>query len=202
MFEQILEFLKQADTTVIYSALLLFSFIENVFPPSPSDVVVIIGSGLIANNIGQYFYILIGTSVFSALGFVVMYYVGHFFGEKILRHHRLKFIKDDDLIKTDNWFKKYGYYLIIGNRFLPGTRSVISFFAGVHRLNVINTFLAASVSAFLWNAIIIYAGYLLGNNIAAIDKLFSTYSSIIIVITILIIIYIIFRIKKVHKKLK
>ncbi len=202
MFEQIMEFLQQADPTLIFTALLFFSFVENVFPPSPSDVVVIIGASLIAGNLTQYFYILIGTSVFSALGFIVMYYIGHFFGEKILRHHRLKFIQDDDLKKTDSWFKKYGYYLILANRFLPGTRSVISFFAGVHRLNVVNTFLAASISAFFWNAIIIYVGYLFGNNIEEIDKIFSTYSTIIITVTIVVLFYIIYKVYLSHKKLK
>lgn len=202
MFEQIFEFLKHADPFLIYATLILFSFIENVFPPSPSDVIVIIGASLIANTIPQYFYVLVGTSIFSALGFILMYYVGHFFGEKIIRHHKLKFINDDDLNKTDLWFSKYGFYLIIANRFLPGTRSVISFFAGIHRLNVVKTFIAASISAFLWNAIIIYVGYLLGNNINSIDKFFSTYSNFITIITVLIVIYIGYRFYLSHKNKK
>lgn len=200
MFEQIFGFLKQADTTYIYLALLFFAFIENVFPPSPSDVVVIVGASLIADSLAKYFYILVGTGIFSALGFIVMYYVGHFFGEKILRSHKLKFVKDEELNKTDIWFRKYGYYLILGNRFLPGTRSVISFFAGVHRLNLVKTFFAASISAFVWNAIIIYVGYLLGNNVSAIDKAFNTYSSVIISLTVVVVIYIIYRIKFAKKK--
>jgi membrane protein DedA with SNARE-associated domain len=60
--------------------------------------------------------------------------------------------------------------------------------------------LAAIISAFLWNSIIIYAGYLLGNNIAAIDKMFKTYSAVIITISVLVLVFILYKIKLAHKK--
>ncbi len=193
MLESILQYVSQLDTTYIYFVLLFFSFIENVFPPSPSDMVVILGSSLIASSGVQFIPILVGTSVFSALGFVLMYYIGHFFGDRILRSGKLKFIHNSDLVKTDTWFKKYGFYLIVANRFLPGTRSVISFFAGVHRLPIGYTFLASAISAFLWNFIIIYVGYLLGNNIRLIDKFFSAYSTVALIITAIIVLFFVVR---------
>ncbi len=202
MLEQIMHYISGMDVTYIYFVLLFFSFIENVFPPSPSDMVIILGSSLIATTGIEFIPILISTSIFSALGFIFMYYAGLFFGEKIISSGKLKFLDITDLNKTDSWFKKYGYYLIVANRFLPGTRSVISFFAGVHKLKIGYTFLAAAVSAFLWNFIIIYAGYMLGNNIKLIDRLLTTYSQIVILLTCVIALLIVIRFYFKRKKKK
>ncbi len=189
MLEQILLYMGSVDIFWLYIILFLFAFIENVFPPSPSDVIVIIGASLIASTTMGYVPVLFITSIGSALGFILMYYVGKLFGDKVVKSGKIKFITDDEISKTDIWFSKYGYELILANRFLPGTRSVISFFAGMYELDLLKTFLYASISAFLWNAIIIYLGMELGNNVELIDYYLSTYSKIIIVLTILVVLF-------------
>jgi len=189
MLENIIVYMSGLDPMLIYLTLFLFSFIENVFPPSPSDVVVVFGASIIATTNISFVPVLIITSVGSALGFILMYLVGKFLGEKVLRTGKFKFINEEDLEKTDLWFAKYGYKLIVANRFLPGTRAVISFFAGVHELNIFKSFLYASISAFLWNTIIIFVGMQLGNNISLVDYYLKTYSTIIIILTAIVAIY-------------
>ena len=193
MLEEIISYLSSLDVTWIYIVLFFFSFIENVFPPSPSDVVVVVGASLIASTSVGFIPVLFITSIGSALGFILMYYVGFFLSEKVLRTNKLKFISPDALHKTDEWFSRYGYRIILANRFLPGTRSVISFFSGVHELNVAKTFLFALISAFLWNLLIIYLGMTLGNNIELIDYYLKTYSNIGLGITALIVLYFIIK---------
>lgn len=193
MLEQILSYLNTVDPLWIYAVLFFFSFIENVFPPSPSDVIVIIGATLIASTSIGFVPVLIITSIGSALGFVLMYYMGKLFGEKILRTGRLKFIDEASLHKVDMWFRKHGYKIILANRFLPGTRSVISFFSGVHELNIYKTFLFSAISAFLWNTVIIFAGMKLGQNVEKIDFYLTAYSNTIIALTLLAAAFFIFR---------
>lgn len=194
MLEEILSYISTVDTGYLYLILFFFAFIENVFPPSPSDVVVVVGASLIASTEMAFIPILIITSIGSAMGFILMYYVGKLFGEKLLRRGKIKFVKKKDLENADKWFAKWGYKLILANRFLPGTRSVISFFSGVHELNVGKTFLYAAISAFLWNVIIIYLGMVVGNNVQVIDYYLSTYSNIIAGITILFFVAVLIRI--------
>ncbi len=193
MLEQVLSYLNSVDPVWIYVVLFFFSFIENVFPPSPSDVIVIIGATLIASTSIGFVPILIITGIGSALGFILMYFMGKLFGEKILRTGRLKFIDEASLHKVDVWFRKHGYKIILANRFLPGTRSVISFFSGVHELNIIKTFICSAISAFLWNAAIIFAGMKLGQNVEKIDFYMTAYSNLIIAATLLIAAFFIFR---------
>ena len=204
MLETILSYMNTLDPFWIFAVLFFFSFIENVFPPSPSDVVVIICATLIATTAIGFFPILILTSIGSALGFILMYYVGKLFGDRILRRGKIKFITDEELDKTNAWFSKYGYKLIVANRFLPGTRSVISFFSGVNNLDVGKTFIYAAISAFAWNAIIIYLGFVLGKNIDLINYYLTTYSNIVLGITIIVVLFFVVRffINRKSKKVK
>jgi membrane protein DedA with SNARE-associated domain len=194
MFEDIIAHIHELSPVWIYCILFFFSFIENVFPPSPSDFVVILGAAVLAQVSYVHFVpILVVTSIGSSTGFMLMYYIGKLLGEKIIRSGKLKFITPDSITKTDRWFSKYGYKLIVLNRFLPGTRSVISFFSGLSVLIVGRTFILATISAFVWNAIIIYVGFLLGYNAKLIDKYLSTYSDIVLAITVLAVIIFIIR---------
>jgi len=193
MIEEIIAYISSLDPVWIYFILFFFAFIENVFPPSPSDVVVVIGASLIATTSVSFIPVLFITSIGSALGFILMYYVGYFLSEKILRTGKLKFISPDALKKTDAWFSKYGYWIVLANRFLPGTRSVISFFSGVHELQVSKTFLFALISAFLWNTLIIFMGMQLGRNAKLIDYYLTTYSHIVYAVTALVILYFIIK---------
>ncbi len=186
MLQEFISQIGTLDPTIIYLVLFLFAFIENIFPPSPSDLVVVIGGTLIAHTEISFVTILALTSIGSSVGFVVMYFIGEFLGDKIIRKGKLKFIKLELLNKADIWFQKYGYNLILINRFIPGTRAVISFFCGVHRLKPSKTFLYAALSSIVWNVVLISLGFFLGNNIPMIDKILSTYSNTVLVITVLL----------------
>ncbi|MGD8778361.1 MAG: DedA family protein [Ignavibacteria bacterium] len=189
MLEQIITFLQNIDPVWIYIILFFFAYIENVFPPSPSDVVVIIGATLLAKSAPGFLPIVVLTSVGSSLGFLTMFLFGRYLGDKLLRSGKLKFLNKDDLDKVEKWFNKYGYTLVVINRFLPGTRAVISFFCGMHKLNTYKSLLLAGVSAFLWNAFIIFVGLKLGENIELIDYYLTTYTNIILVITCIVILF-------------
>ncbi len=193
MLEQIISYIGTLSPILIYLVLFFFSFLENIFPPSPSDVVVIVGSTLIAQSAIGFIPILILTSISSALGFIIMYYVGEYFGEKHIRKGRFKFITNELLDKADAFFHKYGYNIIIINRFLPGTRAVVSFFCGVHRLKPMRTFIYAGVSSFLWNAILIFLGVQLGKNLDLVDKYLSKYSQVILCLTAFFIVFILIK---------
>lgn len=195
MLEDIIAYISSLSPFWVYLTLFFFSFIENVFPPSPSDVVVIFGATLISGggaDIG-FVPVLLITSLGSSAGFMLMYYVGMTLGEKVIRHKKLKFISPESITKTDQWFTKYGYKLILFNRFMPGTRSVISFFSGFSELDPKRTFIYATISAFAWNLIIIWMGVVLGNNLELIDKYLSIYSNAVIGLTLLIILAIVIR---------
>jgi membrane protein DedA with SNARE-associated domain len=187
MIEHILEFISQLAPFWIYVALFFFSFIENVFPPSPSDLVVIVGGSLIGTGELHFIPTLIITTIGSVIGFMTLFFIGTQLDRKVIQAGKIKFISIEALTKVELWFKKWGYWIILANRFLPGTRSVISFFAGLSELDFRKTAVLATISALIWNAVIIYLGVIFGNNIEIIDRYLSTYKNIAWIITGLVV---------------
>ena len=193
MFEDILNQISTFPPLWIYVTLFFFAFIENVFPPSPSDLVVLIGGTLISTGVIHFIPTLILTTVGSLIGFMVLFYIGSAIDKKVIHSGKLKFIPIDAVDKVEAWFNKYGYWVILANRFLPGTRSVISFFSGLSHLKVEKTILLATISAFAWNAIILFLGIAFGDHVKVIDNYISTYSNIVIAVTVIIVLFFIIR---------
>jgi membrane protein DedA with SNARE-associated domain len=193
MFESILNELSSFPPVWIYITLFLFAFVENVFPPSPSDFVVVVGGSLIATGIINFIPTLILTSLGTVIGFMVLFYIGSTVDKKVIHSGKFKFIPVDAIDKVEIWFKKYGYGIILANRFMPGTRAVISFFAGLSHLDVKKTIILSTISAFAWNALILYLGYIFGDNVELVDKYLTTYSNIVIGITVVVALFFIIR---------
>lgn len=182
MFEYLLSSVSQLPPATIYLILFALPFIENLFPPSPSDVIVVLCGSIIATGGIDYLPALIITIAGSEAGFLVLFYLGIQTDKKIIQAGKLKFISKEALHSAENWFRRFGFWLIIFNRFFPGLRSVIAYFAGVSELEARNTIIYSTISAFLWNTMLITMGFYLGNNIEAIDRFFSTYTNIFLVI--------------------
>lgn len=193
MFENILSEISRLTPFWIYAALFFFSFIENIFPPSPSDMVVVVGGSLIGTGTIHFIPTLLLTTTGSALGFMTLFFVGSLLDKKVLHAGKIKFISLDGLDKVEYWFGRYGYGIILANRFLPGTRSVISFFAGMSRLDVKKTAIYTTFSAFAWNALIIYLGVIFGHNVETVDKYLSVYRNVAIIATIIVVMFFVIR---------
>jgi len=193
MFEDILTKIATFPPFWIYITLFFFAFIENVFPPSPSDLVIVVGGSLAGTGAISFILSLAFATLGSITGFMLMFYIGSTVDKKLIHSGRFKFIPVDSLDKVETWFRKYGYYIIVANRFMPGTRAVISFFAGISNLDAKRTITLCFVSALLWNTIMLYLGFIFGDNIAKVDEYLTTYSNIVIIITGVIILFFIVR---------
>ena len=202
MFEDILNNISSFTPFWIYVTLFLFAFVENVFPPSPSDLVVVLGGSLVSTGVISFIPALLLTTIGSVVGFMILFYFGSTVDRKVVHSGKYKYIPVNVIEKVELWFKKYGYYVIIANRFITGKRSVISFFAGMSMMDAKKTIVLAVISAFVWNAIIIYLGYIFGNNVSVVDKYLSTYSNIAIALTVVVVIIFVMKFYLSRKKNK
>ncbi|MBE0572794.1 MAG: DedA family protein [Ignavibacteriaceae bacterium] len=193
MFENILTQISTFSPIWIYLTLFFFAFIENVFPPSPSDVVTVVGGSLVGTGAINFFLALSFTTLGSILGFTLMFYIGSTVDKKLIHSERFKFIPVESLDKVESWFRKYGYFIVVVNRFMPGTRAVISFFAGISNLDPKRTITLCFVSALFWNAILLYLGFVFGDNVSIVDEYLTTYSNIVIGVTVVVILVLIIR---------
>ncbi|MCZ7555599.1 MAG: DedA family protein [Bacteroidia bacterium] len=185
--EEIVAFLSRIDVVWIYFALFFFAWLENIFPPSPSDVLIVAAGSIISLGEGSVLLTLLFATAGSTAGFVTMYSLGKSFGHRVLETGKIKFISPELVAKVHSWFGRYGFWVVIANRFLSGTRAVISFCAGIAEMHFGITVVLSALSALLWNAILIYAGYALGDNWKDIGEYLSTYSRVITVLLTLVV---------------
>ena len=160
----LINFIHSLPDSIIYVTLWLSAFVENLFPPIPGDTIIVLGAFLVGtgrlNFLGVYF----STTFGSLLGFMVLFWVGTYLGRRFFIEKDRSFIKARNIIKAEAWMQKYGYSLIVLNRFLPGIRSVISLVGGITGLNIIKVSIFAFISSAVWNLIWTLLGYALGSN--------------------------------------
>ena len=198
----IFTFLQTLSPALVLCAVFGIAFIENVFPPSPSDVIIVFSGSLVAVGRVGFAETLLAATAGSTLGFILMYKIGDWFGVRILEQGKISFIPVESVRKVEDWFRRYGYWIIIANRFLAGTRAVVSFFAGMAEISLPLTTLLCLLSALAWNAILIGGGYALGNNWERIGSYLSTYSEVVTGVVVLAVIAYLARyfIKKANSK--
>lgn len=186
-------YLNGIDPLVVYSLVLGFALVENLFPPSPSDMMIIAAGSLVGLGRLDFLVTVFSATAGSVIGFAMMYKIGDWFGDHILEQGKLKFIPIESVHKVERWFAKYGYLIIVVNRFLTGTRAVVSFFAGMSELRLSTTVLLCAVSALAWNAILVALGYYLGQNWDRISLLLNTYSQLATAIAVVVVVVLVVR---------
>ncbi|NOX88269.1 MAG: DedA family protein [Calditrichaeota bacterium] len=189
------EFFDKIDPLLAYGILFVSAFVENVFPPIPGDTVTVFGAYLVSTGKLEFWGVYLSTTLGSVLGFFAMYVIGLKAGTQILNSRWIKKAFDDEKAdRVKKWFAKYGYWVIAVNRFLSGTRSIVSLFSGFFALRWFWVLLLSLLSALLWNGILIYGGYLLGVNWEKIAFILKEYNKIVlIVIAVGVILFLIYR---------
>lgn len=171
-----------------YGAIFLIAYGENVIPPIPGDMVVVFGGYLVGIGKINFVLVVLLSTLGGALGFMTMYAVGYVIGEAVMDPNRLRWISTRHVEKTRRWLERWGYGLVAANRFLSGLRSVISLTVGMARTNPIYTAILATLSAFVWTALIAYGGYAVGENWQLIGTYLRDYGRLVLGLILLFVI--------------
>ena len=188
MLESSVSFLQGLPLEGIILAAFLLTFIENLFPPSPSDVLLVFIGTLIDGDLLRYILVLTAATAGSTMGFYVMFLIGSKMGHVFTDRPSFFFMQRSTILKAEEWFRKYGLSLIIANRFLSGTRAVISFVAGASHVKASIAIVLSMISAFIWNGILLYAGNMLGEHWRDIGTYLEAYGRSITPILLLLIV--------------
>lgn len=97
------------------------------------------------------------------VGDTINYYLGKFFGKRILHKESPRFFKKDYVLKAHNFYEKHGKLAIIMGRFIPVVRSFVSFVAGIGAMEFSKFILYASIGGLLRVIVLLFAGFFFGN---------------------------------------
>ena len=175
-----------------YFGIFFLIFIENIYTPIPSEVVLLFGGFMTTySKLGVPLMILFST-LGSVVGAIVLYYVG-----KILNKERLKKIvsgkvgkilrlKASDIEKADRWFDTKGNKTVFFCRFIPVVRSLISIPAGMSEMAMTKFLLYTTVGSAIWNTVLLVIGNRVGKNWKDILGIMDQYSHVVLILLIIL----------------
>lgn len=181
-----------------YFILFLIIFMETglVFTPFlPGDSLLFAAGAFAALNSLNIYVLLIVMTVAAILGDTANYWIGHFFGKKIIAHPKIP-IDEKHIKETQKFFQKYGGKTIIIGRFMPFVRTFAPFVAGIGSMSY-GTFISYNIlGGILWVGVATLAGFFFGN----IEFVKENFSLVIIMVVFLSLVPIIYEVLK--KKFK
>ena len=151
-----------------YLGVFLLVAVENIFPPIPSEVILLFGGALTATALGGKLG-MVGMIVAATLGALVgavsLYYIG-----KILKVERLKKLvsgkpgkvlrlKPADIERADSWFDNKGNITVLFCRCVPILRSLISIPAGMSEMPMGRFLVYTVLGSAVWNTVLVVIGH-------------------------------------------
>jgi membrane protein DedA with SNARE-associated domain len=172
------------DTTG-YVGVFLLMFLETVFPPIPSEVIMPVAGLRAAQGPLNLFGVIGAGSAGAMVGNFFWYLLARVIGMKrfhpfIDRHGRWLTMDWGDIEKAERLFGRFGGAVVGVGRVLPTVRSVVSIPAGLLDMRLKTFLLWSTVGTVVWSSGLAVAGYLLGRRFSEIDKVVGPLSTVVI----------------------
>lgn len=186
-----------------YLGIFLLIAIENIFPPIPSEVILLFGGFMTTYTKLNILGIVIASLLGSLSGAIMLYYIGKIFNKNRLKKiisgkvGKILRLKNSDIDKADKWFDTKGQKTVFFCRFIPLIRSLISIPAGMSEMHMSKFLVYTTIGSLIWNTVLIVIGSIVGNNWTSILSVLDTYSKIVVIVmAIVVILFIVIFYKK------
>lgn len=165
MIAEAAKFLVEFVHSLGYLGLFIATFLESTFVPIPSAATMIPAGYLAHEGIWNIWIVwliaITGTITGSLANYAVAYYLGRPF---LARYGKYMLFGSERQMQLDEYFERHGEISIFTARLLPAVRHVISFPAGLARMNVGKFCLLTGLGGGLWMTTLMMVGYTIGGN--------------------------------------
>jgi membrane protein DedA with SNARE-associated domain len=167
-----------------YFGILLLMFVENLFPPIPSEIIMPLAGYIAAQGKLSLFGIIVAGMAGSVLGALPLYYLGRKFGEDRLKefadnHGRWLTLSRNDIERAKRWFDRHGGAAMFFCRLIPGVRSLISIPAGITGMKILPFLAYTATGTGIWAALLACLGYFLGTEYTQVSEYLDPLSWIV-----------------------
>jgi membrane protein DedA with SNARE-associated domain len=164
------EWLEEVVLSMGHWGFALLTFLESIFPPIPSEIVMPLGGYLSAQRDDLTFFgVVLAGIIGSVIGQLPWYYAGRFFHEERLkkwadRYGKWILISAAEIDTAMSWFDRHGSLAVFIGRMIPGLRTLISIPAGACRMNLWRFIFLTTSGTTLWITALAYAGSVFGEH--------------------------------------
>ena len=190
MQEWMLSFVDQFG----YFGIFFLIFIENVFPPIPSEAVLLFGGALTVSTEMNIPGTIVAATLGSLIGAIVLYALGYIFqAERLKRLFAGKFgkvthLKPEHVEKAEQWFLRYEGKAVLICRCVPIVRSLISVPAGFAKMKLPKFLLLTALGSAVWNTVLVCVGAALGTAWEKAMPYFDQYTHIAVIVIALVVV--------------
>jgi membrane protein DedA with SNARE-associated domain len=171
----------------------LFTLLETVFPPIPSEVILPLAGFLSQQGEMNLPLVILTSTVGAYLGALLLYWLGATLGEEraVRWLARLPLVDAEDFERAGRWFSRHGRSSIFFGRLVPGVRSLISLPAGAQRMSLAVFSLFTVAGSAVWNTLLIALGAALGTQYEVINRYshyldYAVYAAVAVVVGLLV----------------
>lgn len=158
-----------------YAGIVMLMFIENVFPPIPSEFIMPLAGFMVKRGEFSLAGVIAAGAIGSVLGALPLYYLGKKIGEERLKeladkHGRWLTVSRGDIEGAKHWFDRHGGAAVLFCRLIPGVRSLISIPAGIDEMNLAAFLIYTTLGSTAWTALLAGLGYFLSSNFKQVEE--------------------------------
>jgi membrane protein DedA with SNARE-associated domain len=177
-----------------YVGVFLLMFLETVFPPVPSEVIMPIAGLAAARDQMTLWGVILSGTAGAMFGNFFWYLLARVIGIDrfrpfIERHGRWLTLDWPDIEKAERLFGRFGGVVVGFGRMLPTVRSVVSVPAGLLQMRLKSFLIWSTVGTAAWSSGLAIAGYLLGQQFEDIEKVIGPLSLAVIAAIVVAYIY-------------
>ncbi|RSX53377.1 SNARE associated Golgi protein [Bifidobacterium dolichotidis] len=112
------------------------------------------------------------------------YFIGHFFGRKIIESGKVKAMTPERLAKTEGMIEKWGPLAVFLGRFFPFIRTFMPFISGISGMRWARFTPFSMLGGFIWSSLFTLLGYFFGG-IPAVQEHFELVIVAILVLSLI-----------------
>ena len=158
----LLTWLGTLPESLLYGAILLAAFAENIFPPLPADTVVALGAFVAARGNGSVLGAWSATMVGNIGGAMLMFALGKRHGMPWLAKRMPSVFAGKASEKFIERFNRQGIGAVVVSRFLPGVRAVVPPVAGALGVGAVRAALAMALASGVWYGLVCWLAFRAG----------------------------------------
>jgi membrane protein DedA with SNARE-associated domain len=179
------QWINDLMTSLGYWGIGLLMFLENLFPPIPSELIMPLAGFTVSQGRMNFGLAVLAGTIGTMAGTFAWYCLGRVANYQRLENLAIRYgkwigVTVIEIDRVNNWFNQHGNKAVFFGRMVPGIRTLISLPAGMNKMPIASFTLYSTAGTLIWTLALTTAGFLLGDNYAVIEQYLAPISKVVL----------------------